>query len=272
MARKAAQAKYKAEDKDNSSRHRLPKLKLRRIAAVGLLLGLLSLTVIGVNALLDPALFPIRTVQVRGQLQHVQSGQLQAMVAPYTQAGFLWLDVAATRAGVQSLPWVRSATVRRVWPDTLRVTVQEQTALARWGEQALVNDAGEVFSPARESFPAGLQRLDGPVGMSRLVAEHYVQYARALQPLQLQVAHLTMDGRHAWSVELDNGVKLLLGRDADGSRMQRFIGSYQTLLGERSAEIAHIDLRYTNGMAVTWKKNATPTGEHQRVVDDKTFG
>ncbi len=63
------------------------------------------------------------------------------------RGGFFNLDVDAVRLALLGEPWVSEVTVKRIWPDALRVIVIEQIPVVRWGDSGLLNPAGEYFAP-----------------------------------------------------------------------------------------------------------------------------
>jgi cell division protein FtsQ len=77
---------------------------------------------------------------------------------------FFTVNLDATRAAFERMPWVRSASLRRLWPDGVELSIEEHRAVARWtpqdGESRLVNRQGEVFPPAPRTAAAP----DGPEG------------------------------------------------------------------------------------------------------------
>jgi cell division protein FtsQ len=223
-----------------------------------LLLGVLA--VMGVNKMLDPQLLPVKKVHVDGSLNNVSADQLQLSIAPQVVEGFIRMDVSKVKDVIESLPWVQTASVRRIWPDTLKVYVEEQSPIARWGKDALVSVEGKVFRPGKNSIQMDLPVLLGPDGSSELLVDRFHRINEALMPLQLKVVRLSMDERHAWAMELENGVKIILGRDVDNSRLQRFIKAYKQLVAARGEPIASVDMRYTNGLSVKWKHKTGPVG------------
>lgn len=195
--------------------------------------------------------FPIRLLKVEGTFERVGREEVAATVAPHAR-GFFETDVAAIRDALVDLPWVRAASVRRVWPDTLHITLIEERALARWAEGGLVNDEGEVFHPPRDDA-GDLPLLAGPPRSAAQVVDYYLALQRELSPLGLKVAHLGMDARRAWELTLSNGIRLTLGnKDAD-RQVQRFVRFYPRVMAARAAEIEQVDLRYSNGFAVRWR-------------------
>lgn len=227
------------------------------------IMGLLLITVmgasltLGVQWLQDPYRFPLRVVKVEGDFRYLQHEGLQQAVAPHIEGGFFTADVAVIRNAVENLPWVYRATVQRVWPDRLRVHIEEQVPVARWGEDGFLNRFGESFIP--EWMPAGIElpRLSGPQGHEQTVLKEYRLVVRALAPLGLRVARVRLDERRAWSIETGNGVQLELGRAAAYERLQRFVRSYPAVFAGRLEELQRVDLRYSNGFSVYWQQAVT---------------
>ena len=226
---------------------------LRRIFTALLAAVLLVAATWAIITLRDPSTLPIKTVKTEGRFTHVTAQALQQAVADAATGGFLSVDVDAIRHAALSLPWVHSIGVRRMWPDTLRLTVTEQVAVARWGEQGLINSDGDVFSPAPSSFPPGLPELRGPTGTESAVLNQYRAMSQALAPLKLSITRLELDERRAWHITLNGGMQLVLGREQTEVRLQRFISIYPALLAAEPPGIARVDMRYSNGFALQRK-------------------
>lgn len=205
------------------------------------------------SVLSDPRTLPFKAVQVDGSFKHVAANAVRDAAAPYLAGNFFTVDVDEVQRAVQALPWVRYAEVRRRWPDTVQIVVTEQAALAQWGADALVNDAGEVFQPPRASFPEALPVMQGPEGSGPLVTRTYREMSQILAPLQVSLARLVLDDRRAWQLELDNGMQVMLGRGEPHARLLRFARFYHRALQGQEAAVERVDLRYSNGFAVRWK-------------------
>jgi len=205
----------------------------------------------------DPYRFPLRVVKVEGEFRHLDRDRLQSALAPLIEGGFFTVNVAGIRAAAEQLAWVERAAVTRVWPDILRIYIEEQEPVAHWGESGFLNTSGEVFQPETAAELPGLPWLAGPQGLERRVLENFQQITRALDPLGLQMTRLELDERRAWHLQLAGGARLELGRVDSRQRLQRFVQAYPELFAGRLNELRQIDLRYSNGFSVHWQQIAS---------------
>lgn len=202
-------------------------------------------------------------------LHHITPAGLQTALAGRIRGNFFLADLDRIRREIETAPWVRHASVRRVWPATLRVGIEEQRPLAFWNENQMINTWGEAFTanPGELADGRKLPQLNGPMHSERLVVQRYAEIARWFAPLGLSVREATLTPRYAWEVVLSDGIRLTLGRDpaADATdphgrpgaltfaaRIERFVHAWPALsrrLGNRM--IASADLRYPNGFAIT---------------------
>jgi cell division protein FtsQ len=213
----------------------------------GFLVGLvvLALSLAGLQLAMRSPLWPVREVIIQGELRHTLRAEIEAALQGRVHGNFFSLDVVEVRNALERLPWVRRAAVRRVWPDSLEAMLEEHAALARWGENALVNTYGERFGAAtKERLP----RLSGPRGSEGEVARRYARFNELVAPLGAQIEEMILTPRLAWQLKLGNGVRLSLGRDADAAeaRLERFVQS----AAKGISRYDYVDLRYPNGFAL----------------------
>ncbi len=198
----------------------------------------------------DPAALPIRKVLVEGEFSHLNPEHVQTAVVAAVDAGFFGLKVGEIRELLLNEPWVRDATIRRVWPDALHVSIVEQKPVARWGNYGLLNAQADLFVPAPEDLPDQLVELDGPLGTEFIVLQRY-EYLRAqLGAIGLTPTAVRLSERHAWTVTTTGGREIVFGRRDFDLRLARFIFGYSRALAEAWPQIGRVDLRYTNGFAV----------------------
>lgn len=215
-------------------------------------IALLGLLVMAVNKIRSPELFPVRKIHSVSRLQHVGHSELRQAVLSKMQGGFFSVNLQDIEMALEKLPWVDKASVRRQWPDTLLIKVDEQLPIARWGKEGLVNSRGELFYP-RAHFSRELCVLLGPDGQQKALLLRFKQLQKMLFSVGIKLHTLILDKRRAWHLQLANGIPVAVGRHDVIKRVKRFTQIYSTVLTPRVENIARIDLRYTNGLAVAWK-------------------
>lgn len=199
----------------------------------------------------------INTVRLDSPLHRLTGQEVRTLLAKYTESGFLGVDVQDLRDELEQNPWVAHATVRRVWPDVLVVSIREQQPIARWGDASLLNEAGELFTPPLRGSESALPALSGPEGSESLVLSQYELFATTLAPLDMTLAAVSLSQRGSWTIEVDGGPVLRLGRDDVQARLDRLVSFYRSGLQDHLADARTIDLRYGNGFSVS--KNTEPT-------------
>jgi cell division protein FtsQ len=219
--------------------------------AAGALVGiaLFVFAAIGAVLLVRSPLFPVTEVELTHALNKTTREELEAALRGRIGGNFFALDPDQVRRALEALPWVRRASVRRVWPDRLQITLEEHVPLARWGEHALVSIHGERFQARGEG---ALPLLLGPEGTEREVAQRYARFADTLAPLGARLERVVLTPRYAWQLKLDSGLHIMLGRDADGAqaRLSRFVEAYADTLGRIARGHEYVDLRYRSGFAL----------------------
>lgn len=205
--------------------------------------------------------WPIRWLEINGAFQRVSAEQLRASLASHVGSNFFTVDLAGLQAAAARNAWVAEVRVQKQWPDTVRVEVEEYVPVAHWNSGQLIAGDGGLFAVPEADELQGLPWLEGPQERLAEVLETWVAFDDLLLSLGLEIDRLKLDGRGAWSLVLNNGTHVQLGRDSTVERLERLLASWETLTRHKQAEPVDIDLRYTNGFAVLWPR---PTGEDGR--------
>ncbi|NVD70159.1 FtsQ-type POTRA domain-containing protein [Duganella sp. BJB1802] len=224
-------------------------------------LTLLACIAAGVWWVAQRPMFTLRTIRIetigRDELKHVNHLTLRSNALGRIKGNFFTTNLDAVRQAFESVPWVRRATVRREWPDQLIVALEEHEALGTWGEDGkLLSTKGDVFTAnlAEAEEDHTLPEFDGPDGSEKEVLSRYDELRTWFAPLKLVPEALSLSGRYAWTVKLNNGMSVALGREQTSTtlkeRVDRLMGIYPQLV-EHLQNIETIDMRYQNGLALS---------------------
>src|SRR5580765_5602467 len=233
-------------------------------AITNALLGLVLLTWLasGLWWLAQWPIFALKTIRVEGMaeepLHRVNRLTIRAGAVPRIKGSFFTADLDAARAAFESVPWVRKATVRREWPDKLIVMIEEHRALGTWGDDGrLLSVKGDVFTAnlAEAEDDGELLKFNGPEGSEQDVVAYYRRFCDWLAPIEVMPETVVLSNRYAWTIKLDNGMTMELGRaESDAAlkeRIDRLVAVYPQLMeGLKGKKIEHVDMRYPNGLAL----------------------
>ena len=222
----------------------------------------------------EPRLLPIRAVTVAGELDRLSAHHLRETVNAHLDGGgLLTQDLVAIKTAVEAMPWVRSAGLRRLWPDRLELAIVERVTVARWGEEALVDADGVVFKPENGIESPEFPKLVGMDGQALKLVRCLLDWGAWLRPLDLEIEALTLDARGAWTLRLSAGFGLALGTVQVQERIARFVRVYPVLAAAGTP--LRVDMRYGNGLAIRWAEAAgdgqgTGVGEVARSAQSRS--
>lgn len=226
-----------------------------------LIIGMLALTgLIGLFAYkneklkfnLKIASLPIKYVRTEGVFQFLTKDEIKTALQPLVTTGFFEADMQAIHETVAHLPWVETVSVKRVWPDTIDIKVRERKAFVRWGEQQLMTEQGTIFTPSSIQKHEHLLLLVGPEEQHAKVLEIMKGIKTTLADQNFELEKFTINDRWAWTVKLTTELTILLGRENQLEKLQRFLKTLPLLPTEQLDSMVVVDLRYPNGYAVSW--------------------
>lgn len=228
------------------------------LADVLLLAGGVLLAWAGTMALQRLPVLPLKQLVVATPLDQVSRAQIEHTARNVLSGNFFTVNLETAQTAFERMPWVRSASVRRLWPDGIELKLEEHRAAARWtpqdGESRLVSIRGEVFmASTREVLPV----FTGPEGSAYRVLARYDEFRDSLGAIGRKPAAVHLSAREAWQIRLDDGALLELGRDQAKhplmERLNRFTSHYAAASGavrSRLPTIGVVDMRYPNGFAL----------------------
>ncbi len=241
------------------------------------LIGLVALGAVAgcVIWLANRPYFSLQSINVQGDVGRTSVATIRANVASRLKGNFFSMDLQQAQAAFETVPWVRQAALRRVWPNRLEVQLQEHHVAALWvqdGDAAadkLVNTFGDVFEVNLGDIEDDvLPVLAGPRGSSRHMLVMLQRLTSALTPLQSPVDKLSLSSRGSWHALLANGVTLELGRGSDDEvihRTAQFVSTLPDVVNRYERPLVAADLRHRDGYVVRLKGVTTST-----LTDDKT--
>jgi cell division protein FtsQ len=145
--------------RSRAGRTRKASLRRRRFVVLGVVVVVLLAIAYGVSR---SPLLAVDTLRVKGT-SHLTAEQVLDAAGVHEGDAMAWIDSGAAVTGIEAMPYVRDASLRREWPDTVRITVQERVPAA-WVDgpagTALVDRTGRVLETV-DAPPPGMPQLVG---------------------------------------------------------------------------------------------------------------
>jgi len=197
-----------------------------------------------------PVILPVEEIHVLGEFKFLDADDIKAKAKANIVGGYFTVDMNLIREVLAQEPWIKTVTLRRQWPASLNVSVEERTPIAYWNKDAYLSESGEVFAPASIDPELNLPVLNGPQGRHASVWRFMNVLYQEMARLNYQVVRLDLDQRRAWQLviestdgvaETDEGsnrqakhsINVRLGRFDTEKRLHRFVRILPSLINEQ---------------------------------------
>lgn len=270
MAKKMQKGRKQARAvRSEERRGVLARVLLRGVAISGVMIVLGTAFYFGKQFVDQASDRPVNSIGVEGHFTYISQEEISAIVSPMVVDGFLQVPLEKIKGKLENNPWIAQASVSRRWPDKLYISIVEEQPIARWGKQGFLNYRGDIVPVQAPGKLQHLPLLSGEAGQEKAVMQNYQQLSQMLSRVGLKINEFYSDELLSWNVVLSNGLKINMGRDQTMEKIQRFLVVYQRELRERMEEVAAVDLRYGNGLAVEWKTATADSTETAAKSDKK---
>jgi cell division protein FtsQ len=215
--------------------------------------------------------FPIATVLVSGE-KHLSRDEILAAAGVTARSSLLFFDVIDARARLLTNPWIAEATVQRLLPDRLVISISERAAFALWqksGRVGVIAEDGTVLEPAVLPRYAGLPFVVGAGAETR--ARDFLPLLDRRPELRANVRAAVLVAERRWNLRLWNGVDVRLPEAGVERALDLFVAlEHDVKLSDR--DIASIDLRLPDRVTVRLSDGAYEAREEARRKQAKPKG
>lgn len=230
-------------------------MQLRRLNALCVPLLLILLLGLVCYYLLPRAhWFPLRRVIMAPQSLPFASAAIQEVAEAELKGDFFAFDVSAFKEKILENPWVRSVSVRRVFPDAVWLAAQAHAPVAVWQDRGLLDRQGVAFYPSDWEAHAPTARLYASSENKDLVFYYFQWLEKAIQSKKLALRRFVLDDDMECHIQFDNGVLVHVSAQYFIPYINRFLALYPRIIGQRAADVVAVDLHYETGLAIQWKK------------------
>lgn len=130
----------------------------------------------------DAQRLPLSKLVLTGERHYTRNDDIRQSILALGEPGtFMTQDVNIIQSQIeQRLPWIKQVSVRKQWPDELKIHLVEYVPIARWNDQHMVDAEGNTFSvPTDRTSKQVLPMLYGPEGSANEVLQGYREMGSA---------------------------------------------------------------------------------------------
>jgi cell division protein FtsQ len=193
--------------------------------------------------------FRITSIALAGQRQ-VTREEVLTTAGVTGRTSLLFLDAADVRARLKSNPWISEATVLKLYPGRLHISVTEREAFALWqknGKVSVISGDGTVVEPFVARRFASLPLVVGAGAETR--AKEFLAILDKYPQVRDQMRAGVLVAQRRWNIKLKNGIDVRLPETeiAQALDMLTKLDREKKLL---TRDIAAIDLRLPDRVTV----------------------
>jgi cell division protein FtsQ len=202
-----------------------------------------------VKATTSAAGFAVDNVKVTGNTRTSEIDVLGALDLDGSTS-LVGISARAAQKAITQIPWVESADVMKIYPDTLRVVIRERKPFAVWqqdGQLSIIEKDGHVIVPFSPDQGEGLPVVVGEGAQT--AAADFVAEVGTRAAFASQIKDYVRVGDRRWNLELKNGVTIELPQREPGKALDRVIALDQAN-GLLSRDITTVDMRFDDRVVV----------------------
>lgn len=217
--------------------------------------------------------FAIEAVRMTGHRETSDSALLAALVID-PGSSLVAFDVAAARDRLLAMPWIATATVQKLFPDTLEVTVTEKAPLARWwdGERIqLIDTDGTVITDDAPTLAAYASLPLFAGADAAPVAAEFLALLDDYPTLRSRFASAVRVGGRRWDLNLRDGptIRLPENRTREAvAEIDRLEATDRVL----ARDVTSIDMRLEDRIAIRLTADAAETRRDELKKSSKRKG
>lgn len=235
---------------------RMTKFGRSAVLLLATVLSFGTLALLAADQLYRPDTFVIDQLKIKGKLRHLDPVQVEETVKRLQVGNFFSIELMQIKSAIERLQWVQNADVRREWPNTLMIHIDEHRPVMRWGKAQWITSSGQVISLPEELEFDSKVTLHGNEKDAQLILHTAVRWKRQFTGTGLELTAASLSGSHAWTLTLQDKLNqqtfdLLLGRDDVEHRLARFQFLFAGRLKRPDLQLRRVDARYPDGLAVS---------------------
>ncbi|MBP1745396.1 MAG: cell division protein FtsQ [Deltaproteobacteria bacterium] len=203
----------------------------------------------------DEPLFFLKNVKVNG-IQQLKDNDIMGRAAPFLSDSLFKIDISKMKEAIVSHPFIKEVRIKRVYPFSLVIDVDEKKASALWvdgeGQLHVLDENGDPFRGFSKEDTKGLivinaKNKNGAKSVYGLIHEWFKEgiiKRESLSDVAYNEGSITIYG-----CGCDDGVEIILGKEDQKGRLKKAVAVLEDAK-QRGFLIKCIDARFEKGAII----------------------
>lgn len=194
--------------------------------------------------------WPIKNIELRGKFHYWSENDIARHLTWLKGESFFSSDLQRVANDIEQLPLMSVREVRKIFPDTISLQLEEDGPIATWNDQKVLTRRGVLVNKPDFLKVDGLISVYGDAIYSDLVTQSYRSLNQVLSQHHLFInqAHVSETG--SLNFTLSNQWQVFMGSHHLDKRAERL--SQLINIITQPDLIKALDLRYDRGASIQW--------------------
>lgn len=205
----------------------------------------------------DEPLFFLKNIKINGTNQLLER-DVMGRISPFLKESLLKVDVVKIKEAIMSHPFVREASIRRVFPFSIVIDVKEKRPSALWvnvdGNVQVLDENGEPYKALSKGETAGLFLINSKSrkDVKSIYREVDTWYQEGIIKKET-ISEIVYNEGSLTLFSMGDGVEIILGKEDQKERLKKAIAVLEDAK-KRGLLIKCIDARFEKGAIIQEKK------------------
>lgn len=201
----------------------------------------------------SPQTFPIKQIEIYGNVEKQDAAKIQSTISPFLNKNFFTVNVEKIQAVLQKINWIEKVNIQKKWPNRLIIYIIYAYPVATLNDKFFLNSLAEPTLNAQNIKNESLPKLYGNKKDTILMLQNLKKITKNLAEINIKVIIINCKDSFDWVVTCDNDMKIHLDTAYGLTRLQQFVKVYNKITNLNHKHPLIVDLRYNDGLAITWK-------------------
>jgi len=202
----------------------------------------------------NQVIFPIKKITIETKIINANKSKIFNLSKNYlSNKSFFNFEIDILKEQLEKIEWIKNVNVRRVYPDEVKIYIQEYIPEAIFNNNSYLNSNGDKFFV--DKIDKILPNLFAQDDRNYAVYGYYNLFNSNLvkNNINSKVLVVSENDIRSLKIILSSGITIKLGSQNINEKINIFFKIYDQLNSSDLEKIGYIDMRYSNGFSIGWK-------------------